>query len=129
MTASVLHLPRPVSPGCRAIVESQVTLAAAYGVTPDTPLGQAAVDASVREVGLVLMAEVGHSVDPHEIHDAFVAALDATVRLHELDSNPEEFLASLRLNRTVEERLRVEADLRSERDAAMQRLYRLGGAR
>lgn len=111
---------RRVSPSTTAIIETQAATAAAYPLH-DNPV----LDAAVREVGVALMAEVGHSLDPHEVHDCFVGLVDTTQQIADLRDNPDEYLASMRRPRTAEERLIVEADLRSVRQGWVDRLLDL----
>lgn len=122
MTAPVLSFPRRrVSPSTTAIINTQAAVAAAWPLDETNP----ALDSAVREVGIALMAEIGHSLDPHEVHDCFVGLVDVTQQLADLTANPDEYLASMRLPRTVEERLRVEADLCSARQGWIDRLLGL----
>jgi hypothetical protein len=121
MTATVMDLPVPrVSPGTRAIVESQAALVVAYGGADERLM-----DVATREVCTALVSDAGHVLDGTEIHDHFSAVVDFGRELDLLLADPDGYLASIPCPQTTEQRLRVEADLRSDRAGALERLYAL----
>lgn len=121
MTATVPILPRRVSPTTRAIIESQAALAAAYPLDETNPH----MDVAVRQVGIALMAEVGHSLDPHEVHDCFMSLVDMVQRLQDFDADPDGFLAAVPRPQTVEQRDIVRGALLADRVHWLQRLLDL----
>lgn len=121
MTASVMSLPAPrVSWTTKAIVESQVALVVAYASDDG-----AAMNAATREVCTALVADAGHVLDGTAVHDHLSEVVGYSRELHDLDDDWEGYLSQCRRPQTTEERLQVEADLRSDRTAALDRLYGL----
>jgi hypothetical protein len=101
----------------RLLIQTLSALVAAYPIDEASPV----LDGAVREVTRHLRL-TGQPADPHEVHDCMVALVDVSQQLADLADDPDTYLASMRRQPTVEEQLRVEADLRAQRQQWLDRL-------
>lgn len=105
----------------RPIVNIQLALCLLHPLE-DNPY----LDGCIRDLCTALADAAGRPVDGTAVHDAFVHLLDTEQRLHDLDENRDEYLASMRLPRTDEQYDVTRGELLADRETWVRRLEEMG---